>query len=46
MPFRSAALLMSGLTTKNAPPEVAPETMRSDSPFDLTNELIAGLGPM
>ena len=35
LPLRSAALLMSGLTTRTAPPEVAPETMRMASPFGL-----------
>ena len=34
LPFRSAAPLMSGLTTRNAPPEVEPEMTRTASPFD------------
>jgi hypothetical protein len=38
------ALLMLGLTTRNAPPDVAPETIRIASPPDCANALIAGLG--
>ena len=45
-PFRSAAELMVGLTTSEAPPEVAPATMRRASPFDFTKPLMVGLGPM
>ena len=45
-PFRSAALLMLGLTTRAAPPEVAPAMIRRASPFDFTKALIVGLGPM
>jgi len=29
-----------------APPDVEPETIRSDSPWDWMNPLIAGFGPM
>ena len=46
LPFRSAALLIFGLTTSAAPAEVAPATMRIASPFDLEKALMAGLGPM
>ena len=46
LPLRSAALLISGLTTRNAPPEVAPEMIRMASPFDLAKALMAGFGPM
>ena len=37
---------MPSRTTSCAPPEVAPETMRTASPFDCANALMAGLGPM
>ena len=46
MPLSSVAEEMSGLTTSDAPPEVAPETMRIAWPFDLTKALMAGFGPM
>ena len=46
LPLRSAALVISGLTTRNAPPEVEPEITRTASPLVLANMLIAGLGPM
>ena len=36
LPFRSAGLVISGFTTRDAPPEVAPEMMRTASPFDFT----------
>ena len=35
-----------GRVTRNAPPEVVPATMRSASPPDWANPLIAGFGPM
>jgi hypothetical protein len=34
LPLRSAGLLMSGFTTRNAPPDVAPEMTRTASPLD------------
>ena len=37
---------MPSLTTRKAPPEVAPDTMRMAWPLDLMNALMAGLGPM
>ena len=46
LPLRSAALAISGLTTRKAPPEVEPEMTRTASPFDFANALMAGLGPM
>ena len=46
LPRRSAADVISGLTTRNAPPDVAPAMIRIASPFDLAKALIAGLGPM
>ena len=46
VPARSAGDVISGFTTRNAPPDVAPDTMRSASPSDLAKPLIAGLGPM
>jgi hypothetical protein len=45
LPLRAAADVMSGLTTRDAPPEVAPAMIRIASPFDLVKALIAGLGP-
>ena len=38
--------MISGLTTNAAPLLVAPATIRSASPLDLTKALMAGLGPM
>ena len=35
LPLRSAALVMSGLTTRNAPPDVEPEMTRTALPLDL-----------
>ena len=46
VPARSAGDVISGFTTRNAPPDVAPDTMRSASPSDLAKPLIAGFGPM
>ena len=46
LPLRSAAELMPGWTTSEAPPEVAPEMIRMPSPLVLAYALIAGLGPM
>ena len=37
--------MISGFTTRNAPPDAAPDTTRIASPFDLLYALIAGLGP-
>ena len=34
LPLRSAGPLMSGFTTSDAPPEVAPEMIRRASPLD------------
>ena len=45
-PRRSAAVLISGRTTRNAPPEVDPEMTRTASPLDCEKALMAGLGPM
>jgi hypothetical protein len=44
-PRRSAAEPIPGLTTRAAPPLVAPETIRIASPPDLVKALMAGLGP-
>ena len=38
--------VMSGFTTRLAPPEVAPAMIRTAVPWLLTNALIEGLGPM
>ena len=35
LPLRSAALVIDGFTTRNAPPDAAPDTMRISVPFDL-----------
>src|SRR5437763_8159066 len=45
LPLRPTAELMDGFTTRNAPPEVAPEMMRIASPLLLAKALMAGLGP-
>ena len=45
LPFRSAALLMVGFTTRAAPPDVAPAMRRTAVPFDFWKALMAGLGP-
>ena len=45
LPLRSAAVLISGFTTRNAPPEAVPATMRMAAPFDLLYALMAGFGP-
>ena len=37
---------MSWLTTRDAPPDVLPDTMRIASPSDWAKALIAGFGPM
>ena len=37
---------MSGLTTRAAPPEAAPETTLTASPWDWLYALIVGFGPM
>ena len=45
LPLRSAALLMSGFTTKYAPPEAAPDTIVT--PFcNCVHAVSVGLGPM
>jgi hypothetical protein len=46
LPLRSAALLISGFTTREAPADVAPATIRNASPLDFAKPLIVGLGPM
>ena len=45
LPLRSATLVMLGLTTRNAPPEVLPAMMRMALPLDRANAVTAGLGP-
>jgi hypothetical protein len=45
LPRRSAGPEMEGLTTRAAPPEVAPATMRTASPPERAKALMAGLGP-
>ncbi len=37
---------MPGFTTRYAPPEVEPDTIRRPSPFDFWKPLIDGPGPM
>ena len=37
---------MLGLTTRYAPPDVAPAMIRIAAPLDLAKALIAGFGPM
>ena len=46
MPARSSGESIPSATTRLAPPEVVPATIRSASPFDWAKPLIAGLGPM
>ena len=46
LPLRSAAEVISGLTTRNAPPDVEPEMTRTASPLVFANALMAGFGPM
>jgi hypothetical protein len=46
LPLRPAASVISGLTTRRAPPDLAPEMMRTASPLDLVKALIVGLGPI
>ena len=46
LPIRSAGFVIDGCTTRAAPPEVAPATMRIAFPSDFANALIAGFGPM
>jgi hypothetical protein len=45
-PASRSGLVMSGLTTRKAPPEVAPEMILIASPPDWAKALMAGLGPM
>jgi len=45
-PSRSSTDWISGFTTRAAPPEVVPETIRTASPSVWAKALIAGLGPM
>ncbi len=46
MPARSSGESIPSATTRLAPPEVVPATIRNASPSDWANPLIAGLGPM
>ena len=46
LPSSCSGLVISGLVTRNAPPDVDPPTMRSASPSDWAKPLMAGLGPM
>src|SRR5712691_6869019 len=46
LPSRPAADVISGLTTRYAPPDVAPAMIRIAAPLDLAKALIAGFGPM
>ena len=48
LPARSSGFVMSGFTTSDAPPLVAPAMMRMAPPSALllTKALMAGLGPM
>src|SRR6266550_2444262 len=46
LPRRTAADVISGLTTRYAPPDVAPAMIRIAAPLDLAKALIAGFGPM
>ena len=46
LPARSSGLVIASSTTRNAPPDAVPATMRIASPSDCANALIAGLGPM
>ena len=46
LPLRSFALLIVGLTTSDAPPEVAPDTILMAWPLDFWNRLMAGPEPM
>ncbi len=46
LPLRSAAELMSGLTTSATPPDAEPEITRTASPLDLECAFTVGFGPM
>ena len=46
LPARSSGDSMPSLTTRAAPPEVVPATMRTASPSVWAKALMAGLGPM
>jgi hypothetical protein len=45
-PSSCAGAVIDGWTTRAAPPDVAPATIRIASPPDCANALIAGFGPM
>ncbi len=45
LPFNWRALVIDGFTTRNAPPDAAPETILIAVPCDLCHALIAGFGP-
>ncbi len=44
-PFSWLTLLMLGLTTRDAPPDAAPEMILMALPLDFCQALMAGLGP-
>src|SRR3954447_8740012 len=46
LPARSAGFVIDGLTTRNAPPDAAPDTILMACLFDFWNALIDGPGPM